>query len=282
LTQFTCVTAEVFDEGNGRRFAAPARAGQKRAGRERAAHPGLKAQKMGRTMLRRIAKSVLAAGLAVALAVSPALSCTGIMLKTTDGSIVHGRTVEFGFFIDTSIVLVPRGYQFTGETPLGPGKTWSGKYAVVGGIAFNNLAIMDGMNEKGLAAGAFYFPTFAEYAETTPENRAISMSMADFTNWLLTSFSSVGQVKTAIEAGEVAIAPTILKGWPPQAQPFHYVVYDAKGVSIVIEPIGGKLKVYDNPLGVITNSPTFDWHMTNLRNYIALNPRMSRRSRSMG
>src|SRR5271154_1370318 len=83
LTQFSCVTAEVFDEGNGRRFAAPARAGQKRAGRERAAHPGLKAQKMGRTMLRRIAKSVLAAGLAVALAVSPALSCTGIMLKTT-------------------------------------------------------------------------------------------------------------------------------------------------------------------------------------------------------
>ena len=69
------------------------------------------------------------------------------------------------------------------------------------------------------------------------------------------------------------IAPTILKGWPPQAQPFHYVVYDAAGASIAIEPIGGKLKIYDNPLGVMTNSPTFDWHMTNLRNYIALNPR---------
>ena len=55
-------------------------------------------------MLRRIAKSVLAAGLAVALAVSPAILCTGIMLKTADGGIVHGRTVEFGFFIDTSIV----------------------------------------------------------------------------------------------------------------------------------------------------------------------------------
>jgi choloylglycine hydrolase len=162
---------------------------------------------------------------------------------------------------------VPRGYAFTGETPLGPGKTWTGKYAVVGGIAFNNLAIMDGMNEKGLAAGAFYFPTFAEYAETTPENRTVSMSMADFTNWVLTSFSSVGEVKAAIEAGDVAI------GWPPQAQPFHYVVYDATGASIAIEPIGGKLKIYDNPLGAMTNSPTFDWHMTNLRNYIALNPR---------
>ena len=35
----------------------------------------------------------------------------------------------------------------------------------------------------------------------------------------------------------------------------------------------GKLKIFDNPLGVMTNSPAFDWHMTNLRNYIALNPR---------
>ena len=28
--------------------------------------------------------------------------------------------------------------------------------------------------------------------------------------------------------------------------------------------------VYDNPVGVITNAPTFDWHMTNLRNYTYL------------
>jgi choloylglycine hydrolase len=45
-------------------------------------------------------------------------------------------------------------------------------------------------------------------------------------------------------------------------------VHDATGKSIVIEYVGGKLHVHDDPLGVITNSPTFDWHMTNLRNYI--------------
>ena len=48
----------------------------------------------------------------------------------------------------------------------------------------------------------------------------------------------------------------------------HYVVVDASGAAIVIEYVGGKLHVYDDPLGVITNDPTFDWHMTNLRNYI--------------
>jgi choloylglycine hydrolase len=50
----------------------------------------------------------------------------------------------------------------------------------------------------------------------------------------------------------------------------HYIVTDATGASITIEYIDGKLNVYDNPLGVITNSPSFDWHMTNLRNYINL------------
>jgi choloylglycine hydrolase len=79
-------------------------------------------------------------------------------------------------------------------------------------------------------------------------------------------------VRKSIEAGDVVITPTILAGWGAAPPPFHYVVYDKTGASIVIEPIGGKLVVHDNPLGVVTNSPTFDWHMTNLRNYISLNP----------
>ncbi len=76
-----------------------------------------------------------------------------------------------------------------------------------------------------------------------------------------------------MEAGEAIVAPTLLPGWPPTVQPFHWIVYDKSGKSLVIEPIGGKLVVTDNPLGVLTNSPSFDWHVTNLRNYIALNPR---------
>jgi choloylglycine hydrolase len=225
-------------------------------------------------ILQRLLKRAAALATAVLFAAaSSASACTGIMLKTADGSIVHGRTVEFGVFIESTMVLVPRGYAFTGDTPLGPGKQWTAKYAAIGAIAFDNLAIMDGMNEKGLAVGAFYFPTFAEYTPTTPENRAASMSMSDFPNWLLTSFDSVADVRAAVEAGDVFVAPTLLKGWPPEPQPFHYVVYDKTGASVTIEPIGGKLKIFDNPLGVITNSPNFDWHMTNLRNYISLNPR---------
>ena len=223
--------------------------------------------------LQRLMKRLVALGAAATLAAaSTASACTGIMLKTADGSIVHGRTLEFGMFIDTSVVLVPRGYAFTGQTPLGPGKQWTAKCAAVGAIAFDDLAILDGMNEKGLAVGAFYFPTFADYTPTTPENRASSMSMADFPNWLLTSFSTVAEVRAAVEAQRGDRRADAAQGLAAGAAALPLCRLRQDGRSIAIEPIGGKLKVFDNPLGVMTNSPSFDWHMTNLRNYIALNP----------
>ena len=225
--------------------------------------------------MRRICKTRLATAVALAFALvtQQAAACTGILLKTKDGSIVHGRTVEFGIKIDSSIAVVPRGYAFTGETPLGDGLKYTAKYAAVGMIAATDVKLLDGLNEAGLAVGAFYFPTFADYTPATRENQKKGLSPADFPNWLLTQFASVGEVRRAIESGAAVITPTILKAWGPQTPPFHYVVYDKTGASIVIEPIHGRLAVFDNPLGVVTNSPGFDWHMTNLRNYIALNPR---------
>lgn len=217
-------------------------------------------------------KTTIALGAALSFAISPAAACTAIMLKTSDGSSVHGRTLEFGQVIDTEVVMVPRGHAFTGQTPLGDGMSWEAKYAAVGAIAFDNLAILDGLNEKGLAVGAHYFVDFASYTETTAENQANSLSMSDFPNWLLTSFETVEEVRAAVEAGDVAIAPTLIPGFPAVPQPFHYVIYDKSGASIVIEPLDGTLKVFDNPIGSFTNSPPFDWHMTNLRNYIALDP----------
>jgi choloylglycine hydrolase len=198
-------------------------------------------------------RAAAAAAATALLAAGPASACTGIMLRNADGTIVHGRTVEFGIPLPLEMVVVPRGYDFVGLTPLGDGKKWTSKYAATGGIAFGNLAIMDGLNEKGLAVGAFYFPTMAEYTPTTAANQAKSMSPVDFPNWILTQFSSVDEVRQAVESGEAVVAPTLLPGWPPQVQPFHWIVYDKSGKSLVIEPLKGKLVVADNPLGVFTN-----------------------------
>jgi choloylglycine hydrolase len=208
----------------------------------------------------------------ILLSHSVANACTGIQLQTKDGTFVSGRTLEFGISFDISIIVVPRNYEFVGQTSLGDGKKWHAKYASAGVMLADNEVILDGINEKGLSVGSFYFPGFAEYSVTTPENQAISMSSSDITQWIVSQFATVDEVRAAIENGEVAISLVLTPGFPPQVQPFHFVVYDNSGKSLVIEPLDGKLVLYDNPLGTMANSPTFDWHMTNLRNYVALDP----------
>ena len=89
----------------------------------------------------------------------------------------------------------------------------------------------------------------------------------------ITQFATLDEVRNNL--ANVVIAPTVIQGWGDVSSPFHYIVYDKSGQSIVIEPINGKLIVHDNPIGVLTNSPSFDWHMTNLRNYIHLTPNNS-------
>ncbi len=197
-------------------------------------------------------------------------ACTGIKLKTKDGKTVSGRTLEFGIEVSTSLVAVPQNYQFVGNTDNGNGLKYKTKYSMTGIITFSDMNIADGMNSAGLSCGAFYFPNFAEYTALTKENQSKALSPLDFNNWVLAQFATVEEVKTAIENEEIVIVPTVLEGWGATAPPFHYVVYDKSGKSIVIEPIKGKLVVYDNPIGVMTNAPTFDWHMINLRNYTNL------------
>lgn len=218
----------------------------------------------------KIGRVVVASALIVTTAVAPSLACTGMMLINKDVSLVAGRTVEFSIPLKASAALIPRGYAFTGETPAGPGLKYTAKYAAAGIYSFDDVKLMDGINEAGLVAGAFYLPTFATYTDLTAQNQSKGLAPAEFPNWLLTQFGSVAEVRQAIESGAVIITPTVKPGWGAAPPPFHFAVYDKTGASIVIEPIGGKLVVHDNPLGTITNSPNFQWHMTNLRNYIAV------------
>jgi choloylglycine hydrolase len=125
--------------------------------------------------------------------------------------------------------------------------------------------LFDGLNEKGLAAGTFYFPTSAGYMPYTPADAGKTIAQWELGSWILENFANVAEVKANIASIVVPAVVFGAWGFAPEA---HYIVQDASGSSIVIEYVGGKLNVHDNPLGVITNSPAFDWHMTNLRNYV--------------
>ena len=204
------------------------------------------------------------------LAVGSLFACTGIRMTAKDGTSVNGRTVEFATVIDTYACVIPRNFAFVGKIPEGEGLAYVSKYAVVGAYCFKDKVVMDGLNEKGLSCGAFYFPGFAAYAEIDETNQDRAISPVEFPNWILTQFASLEEVKKAL--GSIVIAPTVTEDWGPVPPPFHYIIYDKEGNSLVVEPLEGRLVTYENKIGAFTNSPTFDWHLTNLRNFIHLNP----------
>jgi choloylglycine hydrolase len=210
-----------------------------------------------------------ALALAFLLAFAPvAQACTTLLLKAKDGAVVSGRTMEFAFDMKSEIIVIPAGTQMKGTLPGGAtGISYKTKYGMMGANALGFPVIVDGINDQGLFVSDLYFPGYAGYAEATPQNASRAMASYEFGNWLLGNFATVDEIRAHVQ--DVALVSTAVDvlGGPP---PLHFIIRDRSGKSLVIEPIGGKLMVYDDPVGVMTNSPGFDWHMTNLRNYITL------------
>ena len=199
-----------------------------------------------------------------------ARACTGMRLIAADGSVVYGRTLEFGKNLHSEVLMIPRGYERTGATPDGkPGLRWKSKYASLGANGIGLRYLFDGLNEKGLAVGMFYFPGTAGYMAYDASDADTTLASWQFGSWILENFATVDEVKAGVE--KITLAAVVCKAWGAVI-PAHHVVHDAAGNCIVIEAVEGHINVYDNPLGVLTNSPAFDWHITNLRNYINLSP----------
>ena len=92
--------------------------------------------------------------------------CTGIRLDCANGY-VSGRTAEFGALLEYQVLFLPVGTALS--TPLGKntGKSWTSTRATLGTATFGALSVMDGINDAGLAAAAFYFVGHANYADAT-------------------------------------------------------------------------------------------------------------------
>lgn len=200
----------------------------------------------------------------------PTEACTSFVLHAEDGAAVYGRTMEWGSFdLNTRLVIVPRGYPMAAHTPDGkPGLKWKTRYGVVALDAIEENYAMDGMNEKGLVVGVLYHPGFAAYQPYDPAKADSSMGPLELANYVLTQFATVDEVRQGLEKVRVVPVPEAVLGNVPA--PIHLLVLDRRGKTIVVEYLDGALHISDNPLGVLTNSPTFDWHVTNLRNYINL------------
>src|SRR5580704_9267840 len=84
-----------------------------------------------------------------------ALTCTGMQLKAKDGSVVNGRTDEFGIKMGLSGIFIPRNFALSSTKPDGTaGYSYKTKYAAIGAGTFGDTNIVDGINEKGLVVAA--------------------------------------------------------------------------------------------------------------------------------
>jgi len=195
-------------------------------------------------------------------------ACTDFQIKAKDKSVVIGRSMEFGMSLKGSEVVVhPRGRKMTSMTLKGKkGVSWTSKYAFLGIDCFEEKdAVVDGINEKGLSVEFLWFP-ISEYQEVVPGK---FVSIADLGSWVLGNFATVDEVKAALPKVNV------VGEYVPQFKSvigLHMAVHDAKGKNIVVEFIDGKQMIHDNPIGVMTNMPDFEWQINNLRNYVNLGP----------
>lgn len=222
-------------------------------------------------MMKNFIRYAAATASVLIIAASSASACTGLTLKARNGATVYGRTLEWGAFdLHSEIIVVPRGISLSSQMEDGgKGAEWTSRHGVVAINGIGKPFALDGVNEAGLAAGLFYHPGYASYAAFDPAQRENSIGPLDVGGWILTQFATVEEVREAI--GGVRVVPVAEEalGFAP---PVHMFVTDRSGAAIVIEFIDGETVVHDAPLGVITNSPTYDWHMTNLRNYVNLSP----------
>ena len=222
---------------------------------------------------RLLSKSALSIfALSIVFINSDTVACTGITLKSRDGGVVVARTVEWALndAQHNKLLVVPRNKQFRGQTPQGyNGKAWTGRYGFVTLTAYGQPYGPDGMNEAGLYVGVYYLPGFAEYAVYDSLTSGQSMSVGDLMQWMLSSFKTADEIIG--ELGSVIVVDVENKDFGGAELPFHFKIADPGGNSRIIEIVNkGEIKIYEPYLGVITNSPTYDWHIINQRNYLGL------------
>ncbi len=191
--------------------------------------------------------------------------CTGLALETKDGLHLFGRNMDIEYSFNQSIIFIPRNFKCVNKSNK---KELTTKYAVLGmGTIFDDYpTFADGMNEKGLGCAGLNFPVYVSYSKEDIEGKT-NIPVYNFLLWVLAKFSSVEEVKEALKNANIVDIP-ISENIPNTT--LHWMISDITGKSIVVEQTKEKLNVFDNNIGVLTNSPTFDWHVANLNQYVGL------------
>ncbi len=211
--------------------------------------------------------------------------CTDLRLVRLPKMHVSARTLDFGYETNSRVQVVPRGHSWSATATDTPATAlqWENNLGFLGMDAFGfDFAFCDGLNEAGLSVGTLWLPE-TDLTTTPPSGK--DRPAIDFVNlagWLLGTCTTVAEVRTALASVAIWNAP-IRRLWPAdraipaELKPLldfafteHLSIHDAHGGDLVVEFVAGGIQLHDNLIGVLTNSPTYDWHTTNLRNYLGL------------
>lgn len=188
--------------------------------------------------------------------------CTAITFQSTEKENFLGRTMDFSYDIQPGVYVVSKNYRWYSLATM---DKYVDLYSFICmGQRMNNLfGVFDGVNEKGFAAAALYFKDYAYYDLEVEDKMPIAS--LDFLHYILGQCSSVKDLKALLKNITIVGVKDPVTN---TVAPLHWVATDRSGKSVVIEQTKRGLNIIDNPIGVLANSPDFNWHMTNLRNYI--------------
>lgn len=186
--------------------------------------------------------------------------CTAATYKTKD--FYFGRTLDYEISYGDRIVITPRNYPFQ----LRNGETLKNHYAMIGMacVMQDYPLYYDAVNEKGLGVAGLNFVGNAHYGKSM-EGRN-SLAQFELIPYLLGKCASVKEVRRALETVNLIDTPFMEN--LPVAQ-LHWLIADREE-CIVLESVRDGLKIYNNPVGVLTNNPPFDMQLFNLNNYLHL------------
>lgn len=186
--------------------------------------------------------------------------CTAVTYKTADH--YFGRTLDLEYSYNETVVVTPRHYPFSFRK-MGEMKT---HYALIGmaTVVEDYPLYYEAANEYGLAMAGLNFPGNACFYEE--REGADNVSPFEFIPWIL------GRCRNLTEARALLARINLCKinfsdNFP--LSPLHWMIADGEA-SITVEAVRDGMKIYENPVGVLTNNPPFDYHMLHLTDYLNL------------
>lgn len=182
-------------------------------------------------------------------------ACTRVVYKGPNNTVLTGRTMDFSIEIPANQWIFPRGMKKNGEV----GKNsieWVSKYGSIG-VSTWDIAIADGMNEKGLVANLLWLVE-SDYPAFNKEGNKKGMAISLWAQYVLDNFATVAEAVDELRKESFAIVSDFIPG-TDKFTTVHLSISDATGDNAILEYIKGKLVIHHDPsYTVMTNDPPYE------------------------